>query len=297
MPIANSATADRLRVGYKTNFQQGMGSVPAMRDRVSTLIRSTAASEMYSWLGEMSGMREWVGPRLLHSLTEKSYEIANVDYEDTVQIPVRAIEDDKLGTYAGRFEALGRAAAVKPEELVFGALAGAFSTICYDGQYMIDSDHPILDANGNPTTFSNTGGGSGTAWYLMASRGPLKPIILQERQAPRFVSMDQEESAERFMNRRFLYGVEARWGVGYGIPQTIYGSKQTLDSAAYATARAAIMSMKTDYGRPMGLMPDLLVVPPSLESAARTILMNEQISGSTNPWRGSAEMLVVPYLT
>jgi hypothetical protein len=77
------------------------------------------------------------------------------------------------------------------------------------------------------------------------------------------------------MNKQFLYGADGRWAVGFGFWQWTWGSKQTLDATHYATARAALSSMKGDYGRPIGIMPDLLVVPPSLESAGRKLLNSE----------------------
>jgi phage major head subunit gpT-like protein len=48
-------------------------------------------------------------------------------------------------------------------------------------------------------------------------------------------------------------------------------------------------------------MPDLLVVPPQLEGTARTILNAEMIAdtnggGTSNVWRNSARLLVIPEL-
>ena len=61
------------------------------------------------------------------------------------------------------------------------------------------------------------------------------------------------------------------------------------------------MGMKGDYGRPLGILSGgakpLLVVPPSLESAARKLIDNQLASGGeTNEWAGTAEVLVVPWL-
>jgi len=76
-----------------------------------------------------------------------------------------------------------------------------------------------------------------------------------------------------------------------------WGSKQTLNAANYATARAAIAGMKGDHGVPMGLTPNLLVVPPSLESAGRKLLNSEYATGGeTNEWKGTAELVVSPWL-
>ena len=55
--------------------------------------------------------------------------------------------------------------------------------------------------------------------------------------------------------------------------------------------------MKGDHGRPLGIMPNLLVVPPSLESAGwRSSTPNADSGGDTNVWRNTAELLVVPWL-
>lgn len=76
-----------------------------------------------------------------------------------------------------------------------------------------------------------------------------------------------------------------------------WGSKQALNAANYAIARAAISGMKGDNGLPLGLTPNLLVVPPSLESAARKILNSEYAAGGeTNEWKGTADLLVSTWL-
>lgn len=70
-----------------------------------------------------------------------------------------------------------------------------------------------------------------------------------------------------------------------------------LSPTSYAAARAAMMSFKDEHGRPLKIVPGLLVVPPALEEPARKILMAEtDASGATNPWRGTAELLVAPEL-
>lgn len=64
----------------------------------------------------------------------------------------------------------------------------------------------------------------------------------------------------------------------------------------YFTARSAIMSYTNDKGVPLKLIPNLLVVPPALESMARKILLADQIDGTTNTMKGTADPLVVPDL-
>lgn len=69
-----------------------------------------------------------------------------------------------------------------------------------------------------------------------------------------------------------------------------------LSTTAYEAARATMMSFTDDEGRPLKLVPDTLVVPPALESKAREILLADQINGTTNVNKGTAEPLMLPDL-
>ena len=69
-----------------------------------------------------------------------------------------------------------------------------------------------------------------------------------------------------------------------------------LSTESYGAARAAMMSLKDEHGNTLKIIPNLLVVPPALEAEAKRILLAEQIGGSTNIYRDTAELLVVPEL-
>jgi phage major head subunit gpT-like protein len=69
-----------------------------------------------------------------------------------------------------------------------------------------------------------------------------------------------------------------------------------LSLKSYGDARAQMMSLLDEKGNPLGVVPNLLVVPPQLEGMARKILMAETIDATTNTYKGSAELLVVPWL-
>ena len=69
-----------------------------------------------------------------------------------------------------------------------------------------------------------------------------------------------------------------------------------LTAKTYSEARAAMMSFKDENDNSLGIIPNLLVVAPALETKALEILKAEQINGTTNVWKDTAELLVVPEL-
>lgn len=69
-----------------------------------------------------------------------------------------------------------------------------------------------------------------------------------------------------------------------------------LSVESYAAARTNIMSQKDENGKSLKLTPNLLVVPPALEMEGRKILYSDQIDGTTNIYKNTSELLVVPEL-
>ncbi|WP_054007880.1 Mu-like prophage major head subunit gpT family protein [Cypionkella psychrotolerans] len=295
--IINTAALNALRVTFQNDFQTGLTLAALMKNRVATIVPSSNAQNTYGWLANVPSMREWIGARVAQNIAEASYTLLNKAWELTIAVDRYDIEDDNLGVYAPLFSQMGMSTSANEEILTWAALKAGFTSKCYDGQNFFDTVHPVLDANGAVTNVANTDGGAGTPWFLMCTKQPVKPLLFQSRKAPEFVSRDKVTDDNVFDERMFKYGVDARYNVGYGFWQMAWGSKQTLNNANYATARAAIMGMKGDYGRPLGLVPDLLVVPPALESAGRQLLNSEYgTAGVTNEWKDTAELLVVPWL-
>lgn len=295
--IINTATLAAARIGFQTTFKNGLEMAGSLQKRVATPVPSSAKSENYGWMGKLPNVREWIGDRLVQNLSESTYSIVNKPYELTIGVDRDDFLDDTLGVYTPLFEEMGQATGGHEDRLVFALLKAGFASNCFDGQPYFDTNHPIIDENGNKTVYANTDGGAGTPWFLMSARRTLKPIILQKRKDWDFVARDNPDDQNVFSKKEFQYGSDARMNVGFGLPQMAWGSKQTLNNANYSIARAAIQNAKGDYGRPLGLIPDLLVVPPALESAGRQLLNSEYGTGGiTNEWKGTAELLVVPWL-
>lgn len=70
-----------------------------------------------------------------------------------------------------------------------------------------------------------------------------------------------------------------------------------LNAANYATVRATMGSRTQSNGLSLTVQPNVLMVPPQLEGAAKTILNTQIIGGSgTNIWQNTATVKVVPEL-
>ncbi|WP_316154725.1 Mu-like prophage major head subunit gpT family protein [Cupriavidus sp. BIC8F] len=296
--VINRASLSALFQGYQVIFNKAFEGVPAEWDQVAMRVPSKTGKEVYPWLGQTTRFREWIGDRVLQNLMLHDFSIKNKPWENTVTIDRDEIEDDTYGVYAPMISQLGQDAKQHPDELVFGLLASGFTSTGYDNQYFFDVDHPVVQADGTTASVSNFGGGAGTAWYLLDTSKMIKPLIYQVRKDYKFVAMDQETDEQVFTSKKFRYGVDARSNVGFGLWQLAYASKQALDANAYGAARAAMMGMKGDNGKPLGVRPSLLVVPPSLEKTALEILQAEKnAAGATNIYQNTAKLLVTPWLS
>lgn len=291
--LINAANIKDAFTGFKTSFQKGLSNAPNPDyERVATTVPSTTSQENYGWLGEIPGLREWIGERFIQNLEAHDYSIKNKDYELTVGVDRNKFQDDEYGIYAPMMEQMGFSARSHPDELVFALLAAGFTTECFDGQFYFDTDHPVGDG-----VVSNMQAGGGNPWFLLDTRRPLKPLIFQERQPMKFVSMTADTDDAVFMQKKFLYGVDGRMNVGYGYWQMAFGSKAAVDVTNYEAARDAMKSQKNEHGRPLGVNPDLAVCGSSNEAAFKKILNAELIDGGdTNTNFNDMELMVVPWL-
>lgn len=96
-----------------------------------------------------------------------------------------------------------------------------------------------------------------------------------------------------------LFGTHVQGGA-----QTNKGTA-ALSADALQTAITAMLRLKNDQGRPAGIMPNVLVVPPELQWEARQLLTStfypDPVAGANqlladNPLKGLLKVLTCPYL-
>ncbi|MEF2968352.1 Mu-like prophage major head subunit gpT family protein [Paenibacillus sp. M1] len=72
--------------------------------------------------------------------------------------------------------------------------------------------------------------------------------------------------------------------------------KKKLTPESYAAARTAMMSLTDEKEKSLKIIPDILAVAPANENMGKMILEADQINGTTNTYKGTATLLVVPEL-
>lgn len=94
-----------------------------------------------------------------------------------------------------------------------------------------------------------------------------------------------------FFNAAHPNGTQSAWG------NLLTGGSSALSSTSYDLARTTMSSLANEEGRSLRIVPNLLIVPPQLESVARTLLRADKMAnGATNIWQNSADLLMVPEL-
>jgi phage major head subunit gpT-like protein len=293
----NASTLSALFTGFKVIFNKAFEGTPSDWEKLAMVVPSSTSQEVYAWLGTITGFSKWAGDRVIQNLKTHDFTIKNESFENTVGVNRDKIDDDNYGVYNPMIAQLGQDAKSHPDELIFALLKAGFSTPCYDGQNFFDTDHPVIQKDGSVTSVSNMAAGASAPWFLVDVSRAIKPLIFQRRKNYTFTAMNKDTDTNVFMRKEYIYGVDARCNVGFGLWQLAYGSKEVLNKDSYKAARTALMEMKGDNGKPLGVRPTLLVVSPVNEGAGLEVLKAERdAQGATNVYQNTAELLTTPWL-
>ncbi|WP_422099097.1 Mu-like prophage major head subunit gpT family protein [Variovorax sp.] len=297
----NQANLRNLFVAYRSNFQSGLGQAASQYLQIATEVPSTTGETDFGWLGQLPDMREWIGDRVVHGIGTHDYSIKNREFELTIGVKRKTIEDDQFGVYAPMFVEMGRSAAAHPDRLVFELLTNGRSMSCYDGKPFFATNHPVLNEKGKAEAMSNVDDdGTGPSWYVMDTSRALKPLIFQNRKAPNFVAKDKETDDNVFDKGEFKYGTDRRGNAGFGFWQLAQACDKELNAENLEAQITTLGSRTGDHGRPLGISANLLVVAPRYEFKAARLVESENlaVAGGTesNPLKGRLKVLVAPWL-
>jgi len=306
MAAINAPVLNALRTMVRSEFQNALAKTEPLYLKIASVVPSNTKSNTYGWLGSMPTMREWIGARVINSIKEHAYSITNKTFETTIGISRDDVEDDTIGTYKPMVQALAQEGEEFPDDLVFQLLADGFTTACYDSQNFFDTDHPVNpqhDGTGVDVSIANMvadGAYTGEPWFLLDTTRPLKPLIFQERRKLDLNTLFNPTDPAVWTNNEFQFGTDMRCEAGFGFWQMAFANKRTLNATNLWDSYEKMTAFTRDGGKKLKIRPNLLVVPASLEQAARKLLERDLIDegGTTvnNELKGKFEILVVPQL-
>ena len=231
--IVNAATLAVVFTNLKTTFNKAFEAAPSNWQKVAMLVPSTGSQNDYKWLSNFPRMRKWIDEKAVKALAAFGYTIVNDDFEATVEVDRNHIADDQLGIYAPQAQGAAFSAKQLPDEIVADLENGVFDNLCYDGQYMCDTDHSVAGAS-------------------VSNKGTV----------------------------------------------ALSAATQAAAIASLGAGRTAMMTFKDDEGRPLNIIPNILLVPPALEAVAMVLANNDKLEdGKPNPYKGTVEVVCEPRLT
>lgn len=294
--VLTQAQIDALKTTLVARWNAGLSMSPDDWKKIAKLVKSGGKSNTYEWLSQFPAFREWIGARLHKVYKENAYNVSNRKFEATVDVQVTDFEDDNLGHYGTQAEGAGQSATDLKNDLVFQAVAAGFNSVCYDGQYFFDTDHPRAaneDGTGAIIPVSNMQAGAGAPWVLLCTKRAAAPIYLQERVAAQF----EQSKDNQFDLDVISFGGRWRGEAAYGFWQCAFGSKAALTAANFEAAYDAMMDFKGDGGRKLGIVADTLLVGSANRAAAEAVLLKQLVAGGeSNTNFKRVELIVTPWM-
>ena len=274
---------------------------PADWQQFTYVERTKNASKKFAWLSKFPALEKWTNSRTHKKLAKHDYSVDVDVYTATADILRTELEDEGPNVYQHLPQSAKEVVDVQRNEGLFGLLNSPPTS--YDGQDFFDTDHPIypnVDGTGTSETYSNllgTKSKSNTSWVLLDTSRTIKPLVLVERDKPEF-KWNKDGTEPYFEEELCSMGVRIREGYGVTLPQLGLKSYKDLTEANFQEALTAMQEMKTDGGRLMHIKPTLLIVPPSLEAKARTLLEAQtKANGASNTYYKRVNLIVSSYFT
>jgi phage major head subunit gpT-like protein len=281
--------------GVQLSFNTQFGAAETVQDKFCYQATSTGAAEVYPRLNMLPGLREWIGDREVHRLSQTTFSITNREFEETIAVKRTDIEDDKFGLLTPVAQQLGLNAARLPDQLVATLLKAGHTTICYDGQNFFDSAHPDYTSTGAATTNKNYDSGSSPVWYMFDTRQVIRAVIFQRRRPFQVVPQFSMTDPQVFFNNEFRWGVDGRCNAGFGLWQVGYMSTLPLTIENIQNVITTMASYRRPDGTPLGIKPDLLVTTTANIFAAKALADNDMVPNTySNTYVTSTTVTLLP---
>ena len=304
MPLITLPLLQSINNAVSTAFNDQLSMAAPVWDKIAFESTSTGDASVYPRLDMIPGVREWFGDRVYNSLSTATFRVPNRLFESTISIKREQVEDDQYGILTPAAAQLGRNAAYYYDVLLAQMMKSANSLQSYDGsQNFFDVAHTNYAISGGivaPTTAANFVTGANPPWFLLDTTQVLKPFLVQKRRPPVITPKVALTDDNVFNQGEYAWGTDFRGAVATGIYQFAYMSQATFNMANLVAARAAMAGWNRPDGIPMGIRPNLLVVPSTYFLLAKKYYTSEYdplaVSLTPNLVQGQFEPIENPYL-
>lgn len=165
--INNDESRRAIAKGFRKLFNDQLARVAAVYATLAMVVKSNSSSEKYVWTEDLGGMDPWVGDRTRQNFKDHGFEIVNRMWQRTVEVPLEAIQDDKLGTLKPKIENLAASRARHFDALVFALINNGTVGLSYDSVPFFSTLH---ESGSNLTTAALDSTAYNAAWLAMLSQ-------------------------------------------------------------------------------------------------------------------------------
>jgi phage major head subunit gpT-like protein len=142
---------------FNALFNEALAALQPQWPAYAMRVNSGGASEDYQWLADTPAMREWIGDKVIKDIRGYGFNLPNKDFEVTVGVKRKDIQDDQLGKYAILIPQLADEGTIKQDELLTTLRIAGDSTACYDGKMFYAANHQVGKSGSQSNLLTGTG--------------------------------------------------------------------------------------------------------------------------------------------
>lgn len=150
MKLLDRTKLEAAYVTYSTIFDMALTNTSVIYPEISTVMTGVGPVTQFNWLGAVPVMQKWVGPRTIQRLRAEKHTLSTEWYANGIELDYDDVSEDKLGIVKPRIQDMARMGPRKIDALVVDMYLNGFGAnlgLCYDGQYLLDTDHTADGAN------------------------------------------------------------------------------------------------------------------------------------------------------
>jgi phage major head subunit gpT-like protein len=145
--IINGAVLDSLRVGFQTTFQNAFSTVDPVWDPFVQRMTTTNDVESFTWMEGVPEVTQWVDDAQFRTFSAQAWQVGHKKWQAGIVVSREDVVDDKLGQILPRINDLANQVRKHPGKLVYNKINTGDVTVCFDGEYFFDDDHPGGQSN------------------------------------------------------------------------------------------------------------------------------------------------------